>query len=173
MRDRILFTTGQLDRTPFGQPVALVEDFVGQVNVPDDKPRRSVYLQVRRSKPLAFLAAFDTPVGELNCDRRITSTGAPQALMLMNSEFILKQAGHLARRVRTEAAPGARKEQIARAWALVYQRAASPEEQDLVNRFLDRQVKHLTAAGNREAESAAFTNLCQQLLASNEFLYVD
>ncbi len=67
--------------------------------VPDDKPRRGVYLQVRRSKPVAFLTAFDAPGGELNCDRRISSTAAPQALMLMNSDFVLQQAGHFARRL--------------------------------------------------------------------------
>jgi len=99
LRDRILLTTGRLDRTPFGPPIAVVEDFVGQGNTPDDKPRRSVYLQVRRTKPVAFLAAFDAPTAELNCDRRVASANAPQALMLMNSDFILKQAGHFAARV--------------------------------------------------------------------------
>src|SRR5439155_19178374 len=91
VRDRILDASGRLDRTPFGPPVPVAEDAVGQVIVPDDKPRRSVYLQVRRTKPIAFLGAFDSPTGELNCDRRVSSTAAPQALMLMNSEFVLQQ----------------------------------------------------------------------------------
>ena len=59
--------------------------------------RRSVYIEVRRSKPLAILRAFDAPVMETNCDRRIASTAAPQALMMMNSEFTLK-AGQPVRR---------------------------------------------------------------------------
>src|SRR4051812_32654320 len=59
LRDRILWTAGRLDRTSFGPPIGIVEDMVGQGNAPDDKPRRSIYLQVRRTKPLAFLAAFD------------------------------------------------------------------------------------------------------------------
>lgn len=173
LRDRILFTTGQLDRTPFGPAVPLIEDFVGQVYVPEDRQRRSVYLQMRRTRPLAFLAAFDAPVGELNCDRRISSTTAPQSLMLMNSDFILKQAGQLARRARAEVASQGVRAQIERAWQLAYQRAAAPEELGLAGRFVERQSKQLQSLGRPEPELAALTNLCQQLLASNEFLYVD
>ena len=56
LRDRMLATSaaGSIAAL-FGPPVPVVEDAVGQVIVPDDKPRRSVYLQVRRSKPVAFL----------------------------------------------------------------------------------------------------------------------
>ena len=35
---------------------------------PDDSPRRSIYLQVRRTKPVSFLTAFDAPVMTVNCD---------------------------------------------------------------------------------------------------------
>jgi hypothetical protein len=181
VRDRILATAGRLDRTAFGPAVAVTEDAVGQVITPDDRPRRSVYLQVRRSKPVAFLATFDAPAGELNCDRRISSTAAPQALMLMNSDFILQQAGHFARRLREppppanfrgpppDALPG----MVARAWELAYQRPAAPEEVNLACQFVRRQERQLRSAKTPDPELAALTNLCQQLLAANEFLYVD
>lgn len=102
VRDRILATTGALDRTLYGPPVAVEEDTTGQVIVPEGAPRRSVYLQSRRSKPVSFLVAFDAPVMAINCDRRISSTVAPQALMLMNSDFILKQAEQFAKRLAAE-----------------------------------------------------------------------
>jgi len=159
--------------------VPVMEDVVGQVIVPDDKPRRSVYLQVRRRKPLAFLSTFDAPGGELNCDRRTSSVAAPQALMLMNSEFILQQAGHFARRLTREVPPdGANgsdplERRVALAWQHAYQRTASPEEVDLACRFVRRQARQLRTAGKADADAAALTDLCQQLLASNEFLYVD
>ncbi|HEX5500455.1 MAG TPA: DUF1553 domain-containing protein, partial [Thermomicrobiales bacterium] len=102
LRDRMLAVSGKLDRTPFGPAVPVAEDFVGQVVVKDEVPRRSVYLQVRRTKPVSFLTAFDAPVMTLNCERRVPSTGAPQALMLMNSDFVLKHAGYLAARLRGE-----------------------------------------------------------------------
>jgi hypothetical protein len=175
LRDRILATVGRLDRTPFGPAVAMAEDATGQVIAPEDKPRRSIYLQVRRSKPVAFLSTFDTPTGELNCDRRINSTVAPQALMLMNSDFILRQAGHFADRlvVAVPSATDAVRQRIGLAWHLAYQRPASPEEMGLAARFLQQQTERLRAAGKPDAERGALTNLCQQLLASNEFLYVD
>ncbi|MGH7134996.1 MAG: DUF1553 domain-containing protein, partial [Pirellulales bacterium] len=102
LRDRMLSASGQLDRNQFGPAVPVVDDFVGQVVVKDELPRRSVYLESRRSKPISFLTAFDAPVMTLNCERRVPSTGAPQSLMLMNSEFVLKQAGLFAQRVRSE-----------------------------------------------------------------------
>ncbi|MGH7135208.1 MAG: DUF1549 domain-containing protein, partial [Pirellulales bacterium] len=102
LRDRMLTASGQLDRKQFGPAVPVVDDFVGQVVVKDELARRSVYLEARRSKPVSFLTAFDAPVMTLNCERRVLSTGAPQSLMLMNSEFVLKQAGLFAQRVRSE-----------------------------------------------------------------------
>ena len=36
---------------------------------------------------------FDAPAGELNCERRNSTTSAPQSLTLLNSEFVRKQAG--------------------------------------------------------------------------------
>ena len=102
LRDRILAASGKLDRTQFGPAVPVDEDFVGQVVVKDDAPRRSVYLQARRTKPVSFLTTFDAPVMTLNCERRVPSTGAPQALILMNSDFVLKHAGLLAARLRGE-----------------------------------------------------------------------
>ena len=97
MRDRILVVAGRLDRTPFGPPVAVVEDAVGQVGAPDDKPRRSIYLQVRRTQAGRVPGRVRRPGGELNCDRRNSTTTAPQSLMLMNSDFVRKQAGSLRR----------------------------------------------------------------------------
>jgi hypothetical protein len=187
VRDRILATAGRLDRTMCGPPVAVTEDAVGQVVTPDDKPRRSVYLQARRSKPVAFMATFDAPAGELNCDRRGSSTAAPQALMLMNSDFVLQQANHFARRLREKLpveklteVPGFRglpldllPQRVARAWELAYQRPASPEEIDLACRFVRQQTRQLRGAKVADPALAALTNLCQQLLAANEFLYVD
>jgi hypothetical protein len=174
-----LATSGRLDRTRFGPPVPVVEDAVGQVHVPDDKPRRAVYLQVRRSKPVAFLSAFDAPGGELNCDRRISSTAAPQALMLMNSDFVLQQSGHFAQRLLSETLPSGegpalRDRRIGLAWQLAYQRPIEPDELASAQRFLDRQraVKQ-PAKDKNHPDLAAWTSLCQQLLSSNEFLYVD
>ncbi|HVC95258.1 MAG TPA: DUF1549 domain-containing protein, partial [Pirellulales bacterium] len=105
LRDRMLVASGVLDRRLYGPAVPISEDFVGQIVVADDAPRRGVYLQARRTKPVSFLQAFDAPVMTLNCERRVPSTGAPQSLMLMNSEFVLKHANLFALRLRSETPP--------------------------------------------------------------------
>ncbi|MFO0807694.1 MAG: PSD1 and planctomycete cytochrome C domain-containing protein [Gemmataceae bacterium] len=169
VRDRVFAAAGRLDRAPFGPAIAGVEDAAGQVDTPDDKPRRSVYLQVRRSKPIAFLAAFDGPAGEMQCERRNSTTSAPQSLMLLNGDFLRKQAGYLAARAKSDGPMAA---WVTAAWELAYQRSPTADELTLAVGFLESQVAMLRGKA-KEPEVAAMTNLCQQLLASNEFLYVD
>lgn len=97
VRDRMLAVTGQLDRTVGGRPVAIKEDDTGQVVVDGGAKRRSLYIKVRRSQPVAMLQAFDAPtMADVNCEKRPSSTVATQSLMLMNSQFILDQAVQLA-----------------------------------------------------------------------------
>ena len=102
VRDRALAVSSRLNDALFGSPIEVMEDFAGQVHVKDDSPRRSLYIQSRRTKPVSLLAAFDAPVMTLNCDRRPSSTVAPQSLMLMNGDFILAQAEHLSQQVHVE-----------------------------------------------------------------------
>jgi hypothetical protein len=98
----MLVATGRLDPTLYGPAIPVEENFAGQVMVKDEKPRKSIYLQVRRTKPVSFLTTFDAPVMTVNCERRTSSTGAVQSLMLMNNESVLKEAEHFAQRLRRE-----------------------------------------------------------------------
>lgn len=104
VRDRILAASGSLTPAMFGPPVTVKADDAGQIIVDGGDARRSVYIQARRSQPVAVLTAFDAPVMEVNCERRPASTVATQSLMLMNSDFILQQSKLLADRVFREAA---------------------------------------------------------------------
>ncbi|MDB5386070.1 MAG: Planctomycete cytochrome [Planctomycetaceae bacterium] len=104
VRDRILMASGSLTSAMFGTPVAVKADDAGQIIVDGGDARRSIYIQSRRSQPVAVLTAFDAPVMEVNCERRPASTVATQSLMLMNSDFMLQQAKLLADRVLREAA---------------------------------------------------------------------
>jgi mono/diheme cytochrome c family protein len=67
---------------------------------------------------------------------------------------------------------------VVRAWELAYSRIPTRDELQTTCAFLTNQVDYLrlhlqhTVAG-RSPESQAFVNLCQALLSSNEFLYVD
>lgn len=103
LRDRMLAASGQLDRTVTGRPLGVKEDETGQIVVDGDQTRRSLYIQVRRSRPVAMLQTFDAPVMETNCEIRSSSTVATQSLMLLNGEFVLGQAARLAERTGKEA----------------------------------------------------------------------
>jgi len=103
LRDRMLAASGQLDRTLFGAPVKIKEDDTGQIVVDGPQTRRSMYVQVRRSWPVAMMQTFDAPVMQTNCEARVNSTVATQSLMLLNGEFILDQAAKLAERAANEA----------------------------------------------------------------------
>ena len=103
IRDRLLATTGQLDPALFGPATLVKEDETGQIVVDTNDRRRSIYIQQRRSQPVAMLQAFDAPVMETNCELRPSSTVATQSLMLMNGEFVLSQAETLASAVLAQA----------------------------------------------------------------------
>lgn len=63
---------------------------------------------------------------------------------------------------------------IAYAWQAVYQRPIAPEELALAARFAGGQLATLRREGTRgDHQRLVLVNLCQQLLSSNEFLYVD
>jgi hypothetical protein len=126
--------------------------------------RRSLYVQVRRSKILSMLECFDVPVMEPNCEARSFSTVAPQALLLMNNTFVLAQSEAFAKRVRREAGddPAAR---VSAAWKLTFARAPSGEELKDGVAFLNKM--------SGDKKDAGLTRFCQALLSSNEFLYVD
>ena len=186
VRDRMLAAAGSLDRTLFGPPVAIKKDDAGQVVVAGAQTRRSLYIRVRRSQPVGMLQSFDAPVMETNCERRSVSTVATQSLMMMNGAFVLEQARKLAERAEREATPtpgatdGAANLQrsVARAWELALCRRPTRDESRSADRFITGQLGYL----REHAESLpkdtsptrqAMINLCQTLLSSNEFLYVD
>jgi mono/diheme cytochrome c family protein len=190
IRDAMLAVSGKLNPLAFGPPVPVTVDEVGQAvvgrdnrrsdGVPDGKikdlggeeHRRSVYIQVRRSLPLAMLEAFDAPLVTPNCEVRHASTVAPQALMLMNSRFIHEQAGFVAERVRRDAGADV-KAQVALAWKLAYGAEAPPSEVERGAAFVTQQGAAFAGQKMSDPALAALTNYCQALLSSNRFLYVD
>jgi hypothetical protein len=165
LRDAVLAVAGNLNPQSFGPPVPMVRQGNGEVVVPDtpEGRRRSVYLQVRRSQPLSFLQVFDQPVIETNCTRRTVSTVASQALTLLNSEFLIRQAEVFAERITR--AP------FEDPVVLAFGRPATDKEKLKMTDFLRSQKERY--GGGNEGHKKALIDLCQMLLSSNEFAYVD
>ncbi|MFO0953388.1 MAG: PSD1 and planctomycete cytochrome C domain-containing protein [Isosphaeraceae bacterium] len=168
LRDAVLCVAGTLNPAAGGPPVPMVGRADGEVVAPEgpEGARRSVYLQVRRSQPLTFLQVFDQPVMETNCTRRSTSTVSSQALSLLNSEFLSRQAERLAARVLREAPS----DPSGRAVLLAFGRPATDRERTLLTAYLARQGPDSKDAAT---PPAALVDVCQMLLSSNEFAYVD
>jgi hypothetical protein len=151
--------------------------------------RKTIFVQWRRSRPLTVLDTFDLPKMEPNCERRNSSTVATQSLFLMNSDFIVQMAEHFAARVRLEAGTNSG-EQVRHAWRLAFARNPDDDEINGALDFLDAQTEQFASkpvetdpVSNRFDPKAkkiprvpaelALANLCQLLLSSNEFLYID
>ena len=197
VRDCILAISGRLNTKAFGPAVPVMADRVGRfvigkenmnagrpgsvIDMKGEQYRRSIYIQMRRSRPLAVLEAFDQPPMTPNCDKRNASTASTQSLLMMNSELLLTFSRHFADRL-TQITPD-ESEQIDTAWQLVYCRNPKPLEREAAVRFLEDQRSILEGQVAyrpdpkkppvRTAKHEALAVMCQMLLGSNEFLYVD
>ena len=186
IRDAILAVSGQLNPATGGRgvfPTLSPEVLSTQsrpglgwdTSTPEEQNRRSVYIFVKRTLGVPMMEAFDLPTPDKPGPARSVTTIAPQALILLNSEFIDRQADALAERVAREAGEdqGA---QIERLFRLALCRAPSDGESRIAAEFLGRRVGEPNPAAttnetaNRRQAMAA---LCRLVLNLNEFVYVD
>ena len=188
IRDAILSVSGSLSSNILGPAISVQRTSEGQIIVSNDvnakiPSRRSIYVQTRRSAPLAMLEVFDAPRLEPNCTIRTFSTVTPQSLMLMNSEVVVQQARSFARRVASESGE-AIEQQVDRTWEIAYGRAPKAAERHAALEFLRSQTDYFTNRNaskkkNGQAEEAtspaqqALSSLCMVLMGSNRFLYVE
>ncbi len=87
IRDAILAASGRLDLSVGGE---------GQMS---DSSRRSIYLRFMRNERDSLLDVFDLPLFFNSSASRDSTTSPVQALMLFNSETMLRHASSLAQRV--------------------------------------------------------------------------
>jgi len=164
LRDAVLAVSGELNLKMGGRPVIpklSPEEYSvmwarnqwPEALDPREHTRRSVYLYVKRNFPLPMLSTFDAPDTSLSCSRRDNTTVAPQALTLMNGEFMVQQAKRLAALARQQPSP--------------------------LDFVFERVLGRTPLANERSKASATLTDdagldrLCLVLLNTNEFLYLD
>ena len=102
----------------------------------------------------------------------MTSTIAPQALALMNNEFVLEQAGYFADRLVREVGSDCHK-QITRAFEIALNRQPVLKEVEWAESFLKSQTEGYTQRKAEKPEAAALRDFCHALFNLNEFLYTD
>lgn len=139
----------------------------------DDARRRSIYVFVKRAVRLPELDLLDFPDTTAPCEQRIVSTIAPQALTLLNGDFMQEHSVALAERLEREVGADEAK-LIDRAFRLVFVRPPTPTEVAAIQAFLVKQRKTIESDRKvppAEARKQAVGDLCLVLLNSNEFLY--
>jgi hypothetical protein len=201
LRDGLLAVTGELNRQVGGPSVPVTEDYEGRgvlgrrelsvfgkpygpfEPVPDAVARRrTVYVEVVRATPLSLLDVFDLPALTPNCDARASSTGVTQSLVFLNDAYVVARADRLADRLWAEAKGPA--DRVRQAFQLLYAAEPTRDELDRCARFLTAQAAYFRTTGDagwraevkkrpHAPDVRALSALCQALLATNRFLYVD
>lgn len=187
VRDAILSVSGALNRERGGPSVFPPIDkavLAGQSRpglgwtVSDERSaaRRSIYVYVKRTLPLPELEVLDAADSNDVCPSRVVTTTAPQALTLLNSEFLHKQSATFAARLKKDAGACA-EDQIDRAFWLAFQRTPSEGERGNSIEFLKRQraliARRPTPTSPDDLDRAALESFCLVLLNANEFLTID
>ncbi|HVA51302.1 MAG TPA: DUF1549 and DUF1553 domain-containing protein [Pirellulales bacterium] len=170
LRDAALAIAGELDTTMGGRYVPTHRNAEGEVIADEGQPggkRRSLYVQQRRTQTLSWLEVFDAPSIVVNCTRRNQATIPLQSLSALNSEFSIRRAKGLARRLSGQ--PDG--DVIGLAFLLVAGRPPRDDERSAAERFLASQPA--AYAGQAEAANRALVDFCQMLFASNAFLYME
>lgn len=183
IRDAMLVASGQLNdrmegpgvRPPLPDALGTRESW----KVTTDKPeqsRRSVYIFAKRNLPFPLLQAFDSPDMHESCARRASTTNAPQALFLLNSEESFQAAADFATRVTRETADVKAKPApdgtpsfcpcVWKAYFIALGRMPHIGE-------ASDAVKFLKAESEKFGREVALIDFCHALMNSNEFLFLE
>jgi hypothetical protein len=178
IRDAMLAISGGLDGSmgqahPFppevewrySQHKPFVEDY--------PTSRRSIYLMQPRIRQQPLLAIFDGADANTATGLRQASTVAPQALFMLNSEFVHEQAALFADRVTREASQEA--DRIALAYRLAFGRSPATDELQEARDYLRQVSQRLaeTSLPDNQRTRAAWASFVRVLLSGNAFLFVD
>ena len=159
IRDAVLTVGGTLDLSLYGD---------GPLD--DNSNRRSVYLKVKRSQLLPMLQMYDAPEAIQSTGARSSTTVATQSLAMMNSPFVRSRAAAFAKRIKP-ASVDQLGPAIDQAYAIALGRVPTDGQRERLVAFVNRQIQSYGAANN--GLEMALTDVCQSLMCSNEFVYVD
>jgi hypothetical protein len=149
IRDAMLAAAGRLDAAAGGPATDDV-----------NSRRRSLYVQTARWDRSNLATLFDAANPDASVERRDVSTVAPQALFLLNHDFVRTQTGHLAERS-ARGPPADVEARVRRLFRLTFAREPTADEM--------KAARQLLALPGGDV----WRDLAHVLLCSNEFVYVD
>ena len=178
IRDAVLAVGGGLDLKMGGTLLkvknrAYVTSSGTQITNEYDNARRSVYLPVVRSSVFDVFQTFDFPDPATFSGSRQTSTVAPQALFMMNSQLVSQQTRAMADRLLEQKFDD--RQRIDRAYRRALGRRPTKTEINRALEFLGRAEQALASTGieSGERRRQAWRSLCRTIVACNEFVYVE
>ena len=156
-----------------------------------EQNRRSLYMFTQRSLLTPMMTTFDQCDTTLPCGQRDVTIVAPQALTLLNNEFVhARTASVAAKLMEDEFLPASSR--IDRAWRAILKRSPTDEEDRMAVGHIAQQAERFTEEsrelaaggapvggatgpheGRKSAEELAWASLCLVLFNSNEFAFVD
>jgi mono/diheme cytochrome c family protein len=178
IRDSILALSGTLNLKMYGPGVyaPIPREVLAGQSMPgngwgtspfEEQCRRSIYVHVKRSLLTPILESFDMAETDRSTAVRFVTTQPTQALALLNSDFLHKQASLFADRLRREA--GADHDKQVRL-ALTLATARPPNDMEV-----RRGVDLIAALRSRDGMNGkeALRYFCLMVLNINEFIYLD
>ena len=178
IRDAMLAVSWSLDRTIGGNLMTTKNREYLFNHTSKDKStyqsirRRSIYVPVIRNHLYDVFQLFDYTDASVLNGNRDTSTIAPQALFLMNSELIADLTKAMAKRALT--LESTRQSRINRLFLESFGREATAAESHQASEFLARFEDLMTqrAEPPEDLTTQAWQALCQSIISSSEFIYV-
>jgi hypothetical protein len=189
IRDAILAVSGRLDESLGGKTIPLrnrqfVFDHSSIDHTKYDSLRRAIYLPVIRNNLYSLFEQFDFPDPTMSTGDRKATVVAPQALLLMNSDFVMDSADALALLLMNQ--PGDDAAKVQSAYQRALGRPATDTEMQRILTFLKELASESPPTGavvagdaKRPTEAAAtsisrhaWSMICQSLFVSNEFFYM-
>ncbi len=139
--------------------------------------RRTIYLPIIRSGVFDVLQTLDFPDPAMINGKRETSTVAPQALLMMNSDLIHEQSNYLVAQHMPQSLDDAQR--ISVAYHQILKRAPELEEiiaaATYIKNVRNKLQQNSTSSTSDEAttDQAVWQSLCRVLISSNEFSYIE
>ncbi len=152
LRDAILAASGELDLKTGGPGFVPTlssdaleglsrKDAAWTASPADEQRRRSLYMYLQRSLQPPMMTTFDQCDTTISCGRRDVSIVAPQALTLMNNQFLHERAQALAKTTISTSDPAARVNHV---WKAFLHREPSADELAESLSHLRKQQQQLT-----------------------------
>ena len=162
--DAMLALSGELDLAIGGETMR--GDIKREYGYEFDIGRRAMYFPIFRNQLPPGFAEFDFPDPNLSIGRRTTTTLSTQALLMMNSPFVLQRAERAAEiLINAEPDPSSR-------IGLLFERALGRQPSDIERQLAEEFVQPPSSADD-ETEVRRWTELCLSVFGTIDFRYIE